>query len=316
MDDKSDKIQFERQFYLYQEKSRRQENIRLYLSCPACYKDLLGQIMGEVKKINLSAVLIIGEEDLEILGKSIESVRWCAEVVLVFDQSNPEAQKLIEETKEQIVNSGHFKSEDIKIYKRALNQDFAGQRNFGLDKASFDWVLFIDADEIVPEELQSEISNYLVCVNLDKINGFCLHRADYIFGKKLQYGETSHVKLIRLGKKGKGTWHGKVHEEWDIKGQIITLSNSLRHYPHQAISVFLDKINFYTDIVSKTWFEEKKTVNIWQIIFFPVGKFLQNYFLRLGMLDGTAGFIMALMMSFHSFLARSKLWLLYRKKDE
>lgn len=272
--------------------------------------------MEQAKTVNISAVLIIGEEDADIVQKSIKSVSFCREIVLVFDMDCPGSQKIQEDIQKEIEVSNEFTQNNIKIYHRALNQDFAAQRNFGLSQASKVWVFFIDADEVVSEELKTEIVNFFSSGSLEKTAGFCLHRDDYIFGKKLKYGETAHLKLIRLGKKDNGKWRGKVHEEWAIEGPISELVNPLKHYPHQAIAEFLTKINFYTDILAKSWFKEKKNIHLWQIVLFPVGKFLQNYFLRLGMLDGTAGFIMSMMMSFHSFLARSKLWLLYRNKDE
>ena len=61
-------------------------------------------------------------------------------------------------------------------------------------------------------------------------------------------------------------------------------------------------------------YQQNETTNMFEIIFYPIGKFLQNYFFRLGFLDGTPGIIMALCMSFHVFLNKAKLWHLYRQQ--
>jgi hypothetical protein len=74
----------------------------------------------------------------------------------------------------------------------------------------------------------------------------------------------------------------------------------------------MEKINFYSDIRAHELFQQKIHTNLFQIVFYPLGKFLYNYIVRLGFLDSTPGIIMALSMSFHSFLVRAKLWHLWQ----
>ena len=135
-----------------------------------------------------------------------------------------------------------------------------------------------------------------------------MKRKDFFLGRWLKYGETANVKLLRLVKKGSGEWKRRVHEVFETKGETTELKNPILHYPHPTISEFLESINFHSSLHSQVLFEEGKKTNLFEIIFYPLGKFCLNYFWRLGFLDGIQGLIMALMMSLHSFLARAKLY--------
>ena len=132
--------------------------------------------------------------------------------------------------------------------------------------------------------------------------------------KELRHGETANVKFLRLAKRNAGQWEGFVHEEWQVKGQIGQLKNPLLHYPHQTIKEFLADINFYTTLRAEELYQRGIKTRFWQIILYPKAKFMRNYFLKLGFLDGIRGFLIAMMMSFHSFFVRGKLWMLWQKK--
>lgn len=247
----------------------------------------------------ISAVVLVKNEEENII-RCLKSLAWCDETIIVDDYSGGE-------TLERI------KNKKIKIYKRHLNGDFASQRNFGLEKARNEWVLFVDADEVVTGELKNEIQSKLKDEHsLNKYCGFYIKRRDYFLGKWLKYGETGKMRLLRLARRDAGRWERRVHETWNIQGKIGELDSPLHHFPHKNISSFLEKINYYADIVVQCWKEEGKKIYFWEIIFYPAGKFVQNYILRLGFLDGVPGLMMAIMMSFHSYLSRAKFWLAHK----
>lgn len=244
----------------------------------------------------ITAVVLAKNEE-EKIEKCLKTLKWCDEVVVVDDESEDKTAEIA-------------KKLGAKVYKRALNGDFAAQRNFGLEKARGEWVFFVDVDEQVTPQLRAEIQKK----TNGQFVGFYIKRRDFIFGRGLKYGETGGVKLLRLGKKGMGSWQGRVHETWEIQGPKEELENLLEHYPHPTVSEFLKDINLYSTLRARQLYEENKKSNLFQIIFYPVGKFLQNFFLRLGFLDRMAGFMVATLMSFHSFLVRSKLYLLWKKE--
>ncbi len=246
----------------------------------------------------ISAVILIHNNE-DSIQKTLESVSWCDERIVVDDNST-------DKTREIAKNVGAI------VYQHALNDNFAEQRNFGLEKAKEKWILFVDSDEIVNSNLRDEM---LKLIQHDKgIQGYYIKRKDILFGRELRYGETAHVKLLRLAKKNAGKWARAVHETWNVNGPVASLTTPLLHYPHSTISEFLTQINRYTSLNAREFYYEGKRVSAWQIIVYPKAKFIQNYIVRLGFLDGAAGFVVAMMMSFHSFLTRGKLWELQQKK--
>lgn len=245
--------------------------------------------------MNISAVIIARNEEKNI-QECVESLQWCGEVLVIDDES-------VDKTSEIAKNLG------AEVFKKALNNDFAAQRNFGLDKARGEWVLFVDADERVSPRLKKEI---LQSIKVSDYDGFFLRRIDFFGGRQLRHGEIGKTRLLRLGKKKAGRFKRKVHETWEIKGQVGVLGEPLLHYPHQSVSEFLKRVNFYSTLHAQQFHSEKVKSGVFRIILNPLGKFIQNYFLRLGFLDGTPGLIVAVMMSFHSFLARAKLFILNR----
>jgi glycosyltransferase involved in cell wall biosynthesis len=249
----------------------------------------------------ISAVILTKNEEENIL-RCLQSLSWCDELIVVDDNSTD---KTIEIAKKK----------GAKVYSRLLKNDFSAQRNFGLDKAKNDWVLFIDADEKVTSALWYEIMSHTNNPT-NEYAGFYIKRIDTMWHKELKHGETGKIKLLRLAKKQSGKWQNNVHEVWKVNGKTLTLNNSMLHYPHPSVGTFLKEINLYTDLRSEELYKKKKQVNWWSIIFYPKAKFIHNYILRAGFLDGLPGLVFALMMSFHSFLVRAKLWLLWQKKPE
>ena len=245
----------------------------------------------------ISAVVLTHNNE-DTICKTLESVSWCDERIVVDDYST-------DKTKEIAKNAGAV------IYHHALNDDFSSQRNYGLEKASGEWVLFVDSDEIVISNLRDEM---LKLIQRDKnVVGYYIKRNDFLFGRELRYGETANVRVIRLAKKGVGKWERNVHETWNVQGPIAFLTTPLLHYPHSSVSAFLSQINRYTTINAKVFFDQGICTSAWQIIMYPIAKFIQNYIFRLGFLDGVAGLVIAIMMSFHSFLTRGKIWELQQK---
>ncbi len=217
---------------------------------------------------------------------------------------------------EALKKSLYFCSEILVLTDPNIT-DFAKARNEGLRKAKNDWVLFIDSDEVVPQALASEI--VLVTKNVSDCDGYYITRRDYFFGKELRHGEFSgfgwfgNSKLVRLGRKGSGKWERAVHEEWKIKGKLRSLKNPLSHYPHTDLRSFIANINYFSILHAKALKKEGKRSSLIKIIVWPPGKLFYNLVFRFGFMDGIEGFVAALMMSFHSFLSWSKLYLWQRE---
>ncbi len=247
---------------------------------------------------------ILTHNDASTINRTLESVRWCDEVIIIDDFSTDETVDIA-------------KKAGAKIYARQLHDDFAEQRNFGLSKANGEWALFVDSDEVVTPQLAQEIKQVVEIPNPKSqipINGYYIKRNDFMFGKWLRYGETGNVSLLRLAKKDAGKWTRPVHEVWDIKGQTDTLKSPLLHSSHPNVAQFLSEINYYSTINANYLFKTHTPSLAWKIVVYPTAKFIHNFIFRFGFLDGMQGLILAILMSFHSFLTRGKLWLLHHKR--
>ncbi|MCL4360085.1 glycosyltransferase family 2 protein [Patescibacteria group bacterium] len=244
----------------------------------------------------ISAV-VLTHNDEERIRTCLKSLAWCGERIVIDDRSEDRTRVIAGE-------------EGAQVLTHELGHDFAAQRNFGLSKAKGEWILFVDSDEVVTPQLAREIQEELEAA--DKVTaGYFFHRTDWWGGGWLRHGETACIRLVRLGRMGFGEWERPVHEVWKIRGQVGSFRNPLTHYPHSDVAQFISEINRYTTEYARYLKSQGIHEPSWYIVAKPAAKFLRNYLFRMGFLDGTAGMVLALMMSFHSFLTRAKLYLLW-----
>jgi len=244
--------------------------------------------------MKLSIVILTKNEEKNI-NNAIESASFANEILVIDDNST-------DDTTAIAVKAG------AKVIRRKLNNNFSSQRNYGIQEAKGDWVLFLDADEIISRELRKEIDK---AINNNKNSVYYIKRRDIFWGRGLKYGElwNSYRKgFIRLVKKDSGLWKHPIHETYDYKGSFGRLDGFIDHYSHEGIKDFIEKVNIYSSIRAKELNNNGNTTNIFKVFIYPIGKFKANYLFKLGFLDGIPGFIYAFMMSLHSFLVRAKLY--------
>ncbi len=242
--------------------------------------------------------IVLAHNEEKNVARCLESLKFCDQILVVDDNSTDKTAKLAKKLGATVVS-------------HPLNGDYAAQRNWALSQVKSPWVLFVDTDEVVSVKLGEEIQS---AVKKIEFKGFLIPRMDYMWGKKLSHGDVGGVRLLRLARHGAGEWHGAVHETWDIEGNVGVLRHSLSHYPHPTLVEFLQEINRYSSIRAQELHHAGQRANLFQIIFYPFFKFLYLYLISLGFLDGTAGFVHAMTMTFYSFLVRGKLWLLWRSR--
>ena len=181
---------------------------------------------------------------------------------------------------------------EIITLKKPGIEDFAKERNLLLGSAKAEWVLFIDSDETLSKELVNEISH----LDPEGYNGFYLKRKIRFLGK-----EIGQDRVLRLARKNSGKWVRKVHETWEIKGNVGTLQNYIIHNTAGDLAGYIGKINRYSSIHAEENLRERKKSGLFKIVFFPKMKFIQN------ILNGR-GFVFSMLQSFHSFLGWAKQW--------
>jgi len=246
----------------------------------------------------ISAVVLTKNEEKNI-RQCLKLLKFCDEIIVVDDYSE-------DKTREVAKKFG------ARVFVRNMDMNFSQQSNFGMEKARGDWVIFVDADERISKELAVEIKEKIKKAEYD---AFFVKRLDFIWGRWLNHGEVGSFRAVRVVKKNMGFWKRRVHPRFILskKAKVGFLKNPILHYPHQSVEKFLQTVDRWSSWHALANMEEGKKSSALTIVFYPPAHFFKNYFLKLGFLDGLQGFVFAVIMSFHSFLAWSKLWVI--KKD-
>lgn len=241
----------------------------------------------------LTAIIIAKDEEKNI-ERCIDSLKFCDEIVVIDDNSRDNTVKIA-------------KKGGAKILNHKMT-DYGNQRNWAIEQVKSSWLLFVDADEVVTEELGASIQEL---VKKNDANGYLMQRVDYVWNHKFKHGDVGNVWLLRLARRGAGNWSGIVHETWKVDGRIERLKGDLNHYPHQSVVEFLKHINNYSTLKAKEFYDSGKKTNIFEIVLGPIWRFVYLFICRMGFMDGTAGFVHATLMSFYMFLVAGKLYLRY-----
>lgn len=215
-----------------------------------------------------------------------------------------------------VVNSGSTdntvevaKQYTSRVFARANNPMLNVNKNYGFTKATGDWILNLDDDEVIPEDLAQEIKRRIKKVPED-LCGFWIQRKNIIFGTWIRHGLWWPDKQLRLFKKGMGAFPQKhVHEYIEVQGKTDTLSASFVHYNYDNVYQYLQKMQVVYIPSEVAKYESANYQARWQdAIRFPLSDFLKIYFAQLGYKDGLHGLVLALLQSFYSFLIFVTLW--------
>lgn len=238
--------------------------------------------------MTLTAV-ILTKNNQSTIRQLISSLSWCDQVMIIDDNSTDQTAKIAQKMAAQVLS-------------KPLRNNFAAQRNYALTKTQHEWIFFIDADELPSSKLNREIRRNLKTTHF---NGFTCPRIDVFLGRHLLHGETGNIKLVRLARSNSGRWIRPVHEFWQITPPLGNLRYPLYHFPHPNLNAFFDKVNLYTQIEAN-YHPHAENFFLIKLLVYPTGKFIYNYFFKLGLLDGFPGLTMAFMMSLHSLVVRIK----------
>ena len=188
-------------------------------------------------------------------------------------------------------------------------QGYGKQRNFAFSNCSGDWILCIDADEPISDELFNKIKEIINNQNSD-INVFSINRIGVCFGKTLKYGAFGKSYAVRLFKKGSGEFnYNTVHEEFETEHKIQKLPKKyfISHYSYYSMEDYLERFNKYTTQGAIDCKIKNKKSSTFKIIFSPFLTFFKMYFLKLGFLDGIEGFVLSVTSAIYPMIKYFKL---------
>jgi glycosyltransferase involved in cell wall biosynthesis len=199
---------------------------------------------------------------------------------------------------------------------RVIERDWPGhveQKNFAVGAATHDWVLCLDADERVSPELKASILAALDRPDLP--DGFEMPRLTRYLGRWIRRGGWYPDRKVRLFRRTKGRWGGtNPHDHVHVDGRVERLTGDIHHYSYRSISDHLKTIDFFTTIAAREKRLAGRKAGVVDFTLRPFGKFLRMYVLKLGFLEGFAGFVVAATGSFYVFLKYAKLRELERQE--
>lgn len=269
--------------------------------------------------MKLSVVLATRNEE-ENIKRCLSSVKAIAnEIVIVDEYSTDKTVRIAKEF-------------GAKVYLEHHHDNFHITKQIALEKAKGDWILQLDADEVVTQQLAKEIMGVINMTNYDikkrfdidllemlhfkkhqrlveardgkigkdtgEVVAFFIPRLNMFLGHPLRFGGVYPDGVIRLVKNGKARFPQKsVHEQIQIDGEVSWLFNDLKHYDSPTLKRYLTRLNRYTDLLASDFAGKKVPRNIFYFVYYssvlPIYTFFNLFLRHKGVLDGTTGFLWA-----------------------
>jgi glycosyltransferase involved in cell wall biosynthesis len=276
--------------------------------------------------IKLSVVLATRNEEKNI-ERCIKSVKNIADEVIVVDEQS------IDSTREIARGLG------AKVYIEPHHEIFHITKQKALEKANGEWILQLDADEVVTDRLAKEIHLVVLSGIIKKVNnklflrhqrlieqrdgkigedtgevvGFFIPRKNIFLGKPLTHAGVYPDGVIRLVKKGKAFFPCKsVHEQISLKGEVSWLEGDLLHYDSPTFERYLSRFNRYTTLIAEDMKNFKLSISFLSflnfLVFKPLFTFILLYFRHQGFRDGYQGFVWSFFSSLRFPVAFFKYW--------
>lgn len=181
-------------------------------------------------------------------------------------------------------------------------------KNWAIPQAANDWILLLDADERLTCELEQEIVGLLA--GEPECDGYWMYRANHFMGHSVPYGDSATDKVIRLFRRDVSRYEGPSdHGEVAVStGNVGVLKSKLLHYTVWNYDQLFHKYHRYTTLQAQQWHEAGKDTTYFRLLVRPVLRFLREYILQLGFLNGKAGVQLAMLAAFYSFTKQARLW--------
>jgi len=243
------------------------------------------------------SVVISAYNDEKNLELCLSSVKQVAHEIIVIDNSSTDGTAKV------------AKSYHAKVFKKENNPMLNVNKNYGFEKAIGAWILNLDSDEEITEELLREIQDILNLELTEAKKGYWIPRKNIIFGKWIQHGPWWPDKHLRLFQKGSGKFQCKhIHEYIDVDGELGELTHPYIHHNYDSISQYLSKLERYTTNEATVLKETQYQLSWYDAVRFPLSDFMKTYFAENGYQDGLHGIVLSLLQAFYSFVVFTKLW--------
>ena len=239
------------------------------------------------------AVAIITKNEEENLRACLQSVSFASQIILVDSGSTDSTLQIAAEF-------------GCEIYSEKWH-GFGPQKQLAIEKCHLPWILVLDADERIPPDTADLIKKIVTDSNV-KGAGFSFPRKNYFQGRWIKHAGWWPDRIIRLFRKEVGRMTTAiVHESVEVQGMIGALDVPIEHFTESSLSKIIQKIEKYSTLGAEQAFKDGKTSSPFSAFMRAAFTFNQDYFLRLGILDGRQGLILAVTDAVNKFFKYAKL---------
>jgi len=248
-------------------------------------------------------VLIHTLDEIENIEACIRSVEWADEIYLLDSFSKDGTIELVRE-----------KFPRVRIEQREY-LGAASQKNYGIDRSTHDWIFVIDADERVTPKLRDEMLRTLE--GPLEFWAYSVGRLNFMLGKPVRFSGLQRDRVTRLFHKLHARYPNKrVHADLLVDGATGRLNEKMDHYYIRTFDHMIAKMTRYANWGAAQMYIDGKTTNLLGILGHPIAKFVRDFIINLGFLDGTRGLISVGMHVYYTFLKYAKLWELTQLKRQ
>jgi glycosyltransferase involved in cell wall biosynthesis len=235
------------------------------------------------------------------IGRCLASLAFCDEIVVVDSLSTDGTREVAR-----------------GFTPRVIEQPFLGyvhQKNFALDQAKHDWVVCLDADEALSDELAAEIRRAIAQAD-DSVGGFELDRVTWFLGVWHDRGEWYPDPQLRVFRRSRGHWGGRdPHDHVSVEGAVRRLRGRLYHWNYRNLSEHVQTIDRFSTRLAVAMREEGLRFRLRDLVFRPLGRFVKGYLLHGGFRKGLPGFLVSVSTAYYVFMKYAKLWELSRGRE-
>ena len=243
------------------------------------------------------SVCIISGAEAPRIGRTLSSVSgWVTEVNVVLNEE-------VNDGTEEIC-----RRHGARVFREPW-RGYVAQVNSAAAKATQEWILGVDADEVVTPALRAEIEAAVTAESLQPQHvAYSMPRMSYYAGAWIRHGDWYPDRKIRLWKRGHGVWEGEEpHYHVEISGSVGQLRSDLQHFSYNNIRHHVAKLQAYSDLFARDAVNAGLRAGFLDLATRPLWRFIRCYFFRLGFLDGWQGFVIAWMSAVWTFLKYAKL---------
>ena len=258
-----------------------------------------------MRKIDLTITILTKNnmKKKDILLKVIEYANF-TNIVIVDDCSNDGTLEYLKELEK--------KHSNIKVYQRKLD-NFANQRNFAISRINTNCYFSLDSDEVITSKLKQKIINLFASGKIDEDDGYYINRRNILLGRVFWFGKKYPNRQLRICRR-EFKWNGEVHEKPTGLRKIGWIKGDIIHYSTETAEEFMNKMNRYIDLEVKKY--KGNRIYFWQVIIEPFKKFVKDYFIFLGFLNGKEGLIYHSLDNIYEFLKYARLYENFKSKNK